>query len=165
MKYLNIIILVSSFFFISCNNKEVKSFKPTTKLDLILKNKKLSKTYYEFRIENDRLQSRVEENESFLKFINNTSIDELIIFTKCDSPVVRCFAFKALVEKKYPKIREILFEHKNDNETVIEYSPPCLQFKMPVKNYMLNQLDPFSKTKYKFNKAEFLAIQERFIVE
>ena len=74
---------------------------------------------------------------------------------------MRCLAFKALVEKDYPKIREILLRHKHDDKSVNEYSR-CVEFHIPVKSYMLSQLEPFSKTKYKFSRKEYDEIRKDF---
>ncbi len=73
-----------------------------------------------------------------------------------------CFAFKALVEKSYPKIRNILLAHKNDEDVVQEYSK-CIELHTPVKDYMLKQLEPFSESKYRFNRKEYDEVQKDFI--
>src|SRR6187431_339672 len=105
-KYFYILLIV--VLIVSCG-KDVEIFMPTTKLENILKNKKLAKVYYEFREENIYLTLRIDTAKSFKKFVAETSIKELISLTECERPVVRCFAFKALIEKDYPEIRNILF--------------------------------------------------------
>jgi DNA topoisomerase IA len=147
-------------FILSCE-KEIENFKPTTKFENILKNEKLNKTYWKFRNKNIYLFRELENSESFINFINETNIEELISLTECEKPIIRCFAFKALVEKDYPEIRKILFQHKNDNEIIIEYSR-CLKFQQPVKSYMLRQLEPFADTKYRYSKTEYAEIEKDF---
>ena len=145
---------------LSCNKKE--DFKPTVKLDLILKNEKLKKDYNEFRIDNAYLFSGMEKKQSFIKFSRETNIDELVLMTECEKPIVRCFAFKVLVEKDYSKIREVLFKHLHDNDYIDVYHPPCVRMNEMVKVYMLQQLDPFSNSKMKFNRTEYDRIYADF---
>lgn len=146
---------------LSCE-KKVDNFAPTIKLEELLKNEKLNKAYSEFRIDNVVLFSEIEKRESFLKFAKETNNDFLISLTECEKPIIRCFAFKALVQKDYPKIREVLFKHKYDNERVEYLSGRCIRMSVPVKDYMLQQLDPYSKNRYCFNKTEYKQIQKDF---
>lgn len=158
-KYLYIISII--FFIVSCN-KEVKNFKPTTKLENILKDGNLNKTFYEFRLKNVFLTRGIDTTKSFKTFVKNTNFKELINLTECEKPLIRCFAFKALIEKKYPNIRSLLFRHKNDKES-IEVINQCVRLNESVNFYMLSQLDPFAKTKYRFNKKEFDEVRRDFI--
>ncbi|MDQ6530757.1 hypothetical protein [Flavobacterium sp. LHD-85] len=153
MSIKKIAFLILFTFIFSCSKKE--DFKPTVKLDSILKNEKLKKDYAEFRFDNIYLFSGIEKKESFMKFSREASIDDLVLMTECEKPIVRCFAFKILVEKDYPKIRELLFRHKNDNEYLDVLHPPCVRMNEMVKVYMLQQLDPFSNSKRKFNRADY----------
>jgi hypothetical protein len=150
---LSIVILI-----VSCG-KDVEIFKPTTNLKNILKNEKLGKVYYEFRKENIYLTLGIDTVKSFKKFVAETSIKELISLTECDRAVVRCFAFKALVEKDYPEIRKILFRHKYDEENVEEFHGQCIRMTLPVKTYMLNKLRPFASYKNK----EYLELEKDFM--
>lgn len=143
---------------ISCR-KDVEVFKPTTKLENLLKNEKLGKVYYEFRKENISLALGIDTAKSFKKFVSETSIEELISLTECDRPVVRCFAFKALVKKNYPDIRKILFRHKYDEENVEEFHGRCIRMNLPVKIYMLNKLQPYASYKNK----EYLDFEKDFM--
>lgn len=141
------------FLMFSCSKKE--NFKPTFKLETILKNEKLKKDYAEFRIDNVYLYLGIEKRKSFIKFCGQTSINDLILLTECEKPIIRCFAFKMLVEKDYSKIRELLFKHRHDNEYLDVYHPPCIRMNETVKSYMLQQLGPFSNSKMKFNRVEY----------
>ena len=146
----------------SCG-KEVEKFTPTTRLARLLKNEKLRKNYYELRLQT-ALVSRLDTVRSFKKFSTATTVEELISLTHCEKPIVRCFAFKALVEKDYPKIKDLLLEHQHDEEMVIEYSR-CIALHTPVKFYMLSQLEPCAKTKYCFSRNEYERIQKDFSAE
>lgn len=153
--------LMILFLIFSCNGK-MEDFKPTVKLDSILKNKRLDKKYADFRLHNVYLYSGIEKRESFIKFSKETSIDDLILMTECEKPIIRCFAYKMLIEKDYPKIRELLFKHQNDSETIDVYHLPCIRMNQGVKFYMLQQLDPFSKSKMKFNRVEYYRVLDDF---
>ena len=141
------------FLIFSCSKKQ--DFKPTVKLDAILKKEKLKNDFNEFRLDNIYLYLGIEKRQSFIKFCEQTSISDLILLTECEKPIVRCFAFKMLVIKDYSKIRELLFKHRNDNEYLDVYHPPCVRMNEMVKVYMLQQLSPFSDSKMKFNRAEY----------
>jgi len=138
---------------LGCSKKE--NYKPTVKLDSILKNEKLRKDYTEFRFENVCLSLGMEKKQSFVKFLKKTSIDDLLLMTECEKPIVRCVAFKILAERNYSRIHELLFKHQNDNEYLEVYYPPCIRMNEMVKVYMLEQLGPFSDSKMKFNRAEY----------
>jgi len=148
-----IAFLILLLFIVSCSRKT--DYKPTVKLDSILKNEKLKKDYAEFRFDNVYLVLGIEKKQSFVKFSKEASIDDLVLMTECEKPIVRCFAFKVLAERDYSKIRELLFKHQNDNEYLDVYHPPCVRMNEMVKVYMLQQLDPFSNCKMKFSRAEY----------
>ena len=158
MKYLFFLSII--FFIISCENK-VETFTPTIHLKDILKNEKFKKPYYELKIHHPSLAHRMEHEEYFKNFVNEVSNDDLISLSECEYPTQRCLAFKALVEKNYPKIRTILLRHKNDLDTIVVNSK-CMSVTMTVKTYMLEQLGPYQNSKYRFNKIEFKKMQEDF---
>jgi len=161
MKYFKIYFLVS-LFLIGCNHK-IENYEPTAKLDSILRNDKFNQIYYEFRNDNVGLSSGIEKKESFIKFAKETNNDVLISLTDCEKPIIRCFAFKALVEKGYPNIRDILSKHKNDNEFVEYRASQCIRMNEMVKFYMVQQLHPYSDNKNKFSKTEYEKINEVFL--
>ena len=145
---------------ISCG-KEVETFEPTTTLKTLLKNGKLNKAYYELRTKHLFLESRLDTVESFKTFVKETKIEELVSLTECEQPIVRCFAFKALAEKDYRNIREILLHHESDVE-IIQVHDRCIQWNIPVREYMLRQLEPFAKVKYRFRRKEYEEVQKEF---
>ena len=59
-----------------------------------------------------------DSSKEFQKFISVATINNLIYLTDCDIPLVRCFAFKGLLFKEYPKIKEIVLKHSNDVEII-----------------------------------------------
>ncbi|HLF53203.1 hypothetical protein [Flavobacterium sp.] len=158
--YKSICLLFIIIFLPSCE-KEIKSFKPTTKLENIMKNVELKNTLWDLRVENTCLTREIEKDESFKTFLKKTNDKDLISLTECEIPLIRCFAFKALVEKEYPGIREILLRHINDNE-IVKLKNYDIELSLTVKSYMLEQLNPFSKTKNRFNKTEYIKIQDSF---
>ncbi|PWB23673.1 hypothetical protein [Flavobacterium sp. HTF] len=161
MKCFKVFCVLILFAFINCK-KKTENFVPTTKLDVILKKDDLSKAYYDFRIENPYLSYLLKDRASFEKFINNIRTEDMLLLTECENPMVRCFAFKALIQQNYPKIREILSRHKFDNQDVEYFSGRCIKMKISVKDYMLQQLSPYSENKYSFNKAQYKHIQNEF---
>ncbi|WDF65785.1 hypothetical protein [Flavobacterium sp. KACC 22763] len=161
MKCYKIFYVFLLFTLLSCE-KKIENFSPTTKLDGILKNDDLSKVYYDFRIENPYLSYLLKDRASFKKFVNEVETNDLVLLTECEKPMIRCFAFKALIEQNYPKIREMLFRHKYDNEKVEYLAGRCIRMDISVKNYMLQQLSPFSGNKYSFNRSEYREIQKEF---
>lgn len=158
--YKSISLLFIIIFLSSCE-KEIKSFKPTTKLEIIMNNVELKNTIVNLRIENAYLTRDIEKGESFKKFLKDTNNKNLISLTECEISLIRCFAFRALVEKEYPGIREILFRHINDNE-IVKLKNYDMEFNLTAKSYMLEQVNPFSKAKYRYNKTEYNKIQNSF---
>lgn len=158
MKKLYILLIV--FGMLSCE-KDTKPFKPTTRLENVLKNKKLSKRYYDFRTDNIILSLNMDTTKIFKIFVAEATIKELINLTECEQPFVRCVAFRALIEKKYPDIKKILFRHKYDKELVQEFHGSCIRMSTPVNYYMLNKLRPFASYKNK----EFLELEKKFMEE
>ncbi|MTH16845.1 hypothetical protein [Flavobacterium sp. LC2016-01] len=140
----------------------MENFIPTTKLDVILKNDNLGKAYYDFRTENPYLSYLLKDRASFKKFVSEVEANNLVLLTECEKPMVRCFAFKALVEQNYPKIREILFRHKFDNQEVNYLAGRCIRMDISIKDYMLQQLSPFSGNEYSFSRSEYKEIQKEF---
>lgn len=161
MKCCKILCVFILFALLSCE-KKIENFSPTTKLDRILKNDDFSRVYYDFRIENPYLTYLLKDQVSFIKFVNEVETNDLVLLTECEKPMIRCFAFKALIEQNYPKIREMLFRHKHDNEKVEYLAGRCIRMDISVKNYMLEQLSPFSGNKYSFNRSEYKEIQKEF---
>ena len=146
--------------FLSCD-KEVKTFTPTTKIESIHKNVELKDVLWNLRFEKPCLILEIEEDESFKNFLKKAGIKNLILLTECEIPLVRCFAFKALVEKRYPKIREVLLRHVNDNEMVILKNYD-VELNLPVKSYMLEQLSPFSRAHNRYDEVEFAKMKNSF---
>jgi hypothetical protein len=162
MKNSKSFFLVFLVLIFSCTPKKAKDFKPTKTLKTILKDKKLEQRFSNFRIDNVYLFTGIEKRESFMKFSQETNVDDLILFMECEKPIIRCFAFKILAEKNYAKIRELLSKHINDNDLVEIYRGHCIRMETKVKLYMLEQLSPFSHNDYRFSKSEHNKIYKDF---
>lgn len=162
MKNSKSFLLVFSVLVFSCTSKKEKDFRPTTTLKSILKDKKLEQRFSDFRMDNVYLYTEIGERESFIKFYQETNVNDLILFTECEKSIIRCFAFKMLAEKNYGKIRELLSEHLNDNYLVEISRGRCIRMEIKVKLYMLEQLSPFSHNEYRFSKSEYDKIYKDF---
>lgn len=161
MKRILLAIIVLLLF--NCTKKEEKQeeFQPTIALKYIIKNERVKKIIWDFRLNNIAINREQKQNKEYEAFRNNLNEKELIQLTECEVPLLRCIAFKTLVEKEYINIRKILNRHKNDNVLVKEYYYDVVRSE-PVKNFMLNQLSPFSSSKFKFSKKEFMKMQDEF---
>ncbi len=185
MKRILLAIIVLLLF--NCTKKEEKQeeFQPTIALKYIIKDERVKKIIWDFRLNNIAINREQKQNKEYEAFRNNlnekeliqltecevpllrciafkTLVEkELIQLTECEVPLLRCIAFKTLVEKEYINIRKILNRHKNDNVLVKGYYYDVVRSE-PVKNFMLNQLSPFSSSKFKFSKKEFMKMQDEF---
>ena len=75
------------------------------------------------------------------------SNEKLVSLTNHKSPIVRCYAFRGLVERKHGDFKNIFEKHLNDTSHVILYSTSgfCLhEWNCSVRQYMLNELGPSS---------------------
>jgi hypothetical protein len=140
-------------FFLSCNEKG-KEYKPINKLESLKNNDSLMNSIIDLRIHMIKIYDDYDKSEEFQKFIKIATIDNLIYLTDCEIPLVRCFAFKGLVIKDYPKVKEIALNHVNDIE-VIKRQYHDIEIPFRVFDFMLNELHPMSNSKYKFNKKEY----------
>lgn len=156
-----IVFILAILFFLSCE-KKVEKFKPSISLEEIIKDEKRKKIIWDFRLKYNGINRAKSKNEELEILYNHLTEKELIQITECDVTLMRCIAFKRLVETNYIGIRKILYKHKNDNDIVREYYYDVV-FETPAKLCMLNQLEPFSKSKYRFSKKEFEKIKNDFL--
>ena len=161
MKRILLIIIVLLLF--NCAKKEEKQeeFQPTIALKEIIKDGRVKKIIWDFRLTNIAINREQKQNKEYETFRNNLNEKELIELTECEVPLLRCIAFKTLVEIEYINIRKLLNRHKNDNVLIKGYYYDVVRSE-PVKNFMLNQLSPFSSSKFKFSKNEFMKMQDEF---
>ena len=155
-----ILIFLIAFLLFNCQKKE-ENFKPTILLKDIAKTDKLKKIIWNFRLNNHSINLEKKQNKEYEVFCSDLNEKELLKLTECEVPILRCIAFKALNEKGFVNIREILIKHKNDNEIIKAYYYD-LVFNEPVKIFMLNQLNSFSDSKFKFSKKEFSKMKDEF---
>jgi glutaredoxin 2 len=102
------------------------------------------------------------DNEDFIRFKDESSNEELIKLTDHRSPTIRCYAFKALVEKNHSSVIKIFYKHLYDEANLKDANPGCIKITQPVKSYMLKQLNPNSSYKYKIDSVEYKRIEEVF---
>ena len=161
MKRILLAIIVLLLF--NCAKKEEKQeeFQPTISLKEIIKDERVKKIIWDFRLSNIAINREQKQNKEYEDFRNNLNEKNLIELTECEVPLLRCIAFKTLVENEYINIRKILNRHKNDNVLIKGYYYDVVRSE-PVKNFMLNQLSPFSSSKFKFSKKEFIKMQDEF---
>ncbi|KAF2327395.1 hypothetical protein [Flavobacterium daemonense] len=161
MKRIPIMLILLLFF--SCAKKEAKkeNFQPTILLKEITKNEKVNKIIWDFRLTNIEINRSGKQNKEYEIFRNNLTEKELIQITECEVPLLRCIAFKTLVERHYINIRKIFNRHINDYALVKGHYYDVL-LSEPVKIFMLNQLSPFSNSKFKFSKKEFRKMQDEY---
>lgn len=155
-----LIFILTIFLFLSCE-KKVENFKPSITLKEIIKDEKRKKIIWDFLLKNHGINRAKNKNKELEILYDNLTEKELIQITECEITLLRCIAFKRLVETNYNGIREILFKHINDNDIISEFYCDIV-FEEPVKIFMLNQLEPFSKSKYRFSKEEFEKIKNAF---
>lgn len=158
-----IVLILMTLLFLSCTKKveKEKRFEPTILLKEINKNERTKNIIWDFRLTNIKINRGEKQSKEYEVFRDELTEEELIQITACEIPLLRCIAFKALVERDYVHIRKILNEHKNDNDIVEEYYCDIL-LSRPVKSFMLSQLSPFSSSKFKFSKKEFTELQSEF---
>ncbi|WP_281635811.1 hypothetical protein [Flavobacterium marginilacus] len=158
-----ILLILMILLFLNCAKKveKEKSFEPTILLKEIIKNERVKNIIWDFRLTNIEINRSGKQNKKYEVFRNELTEEELIQITECEIPLLRCIAFKTLVERDYINIRKILNKHKNDNDLVKGHYYDVLRSEQ-VKSFMLNQLSPFSNSEFKFSKKEFTKLQDEF---
>ncbi|WP_284652579.1 hypothetical protein [Flavobacterium terrisoli] len=102
------------------------------------------------------LLDETSENRKFKALQNIASNDDLVFLTEHDNALLRCYAFRGLAERNYSEIRELFHTHLKDTATVtVHLSGTCTRVKMPVHGFMLDQLHPSAKCKYKLSRSEY----------
>ena len=161
MKRILLILMILLFFNCAKKVEKEKRFEPTTLLKEIIKEEKVKNIILNFRLTNIEVNRNGKQNEEYEIFRNELTEKELIQITECEVPLLRCIAFKTLVERDYRNIRKIFNRHVNDYDLVKGHYYDVL-LSEPVRIFMLNQLSPYSNSKYKFSKKEFRRIQDEY---
>ena len=157
-----ILLTLMILLFLKCAKKvEEKSFEPTILLKEIIKDERAKNIIWDFRLTNIEINRSGKQNKEYEVFRNELTEKELIQITECEIPLLRCIAFKTLVERDYINIRKIFNRHVNDYDLVKGHYYDVL-LSEPVRMFMLNQLNPYSNSKYKFSKKEFRKIQDEY---
>lgn len=95
------------------------------------------------------------KNRRYQELIKNTTLNDLIFLTDYKVPEIRCYAFVALTDKNYSKIKEVFYEHRNDS-VLIKSGMYDMVGHESVAGFMLQQIHPVgSKNKYRFGRKEF----------
>lgn len=159
MKRILLTLLILLFFNCATKDEKEKHFQPTILLKEIMKDERVKKIIWDFRLTNIEINRSGKQNKEYELFRNNLTDIELVQITECEVPLLRCIAFKTLVERDFVNIRKIFNRHLNDYDLVKGHYYDVL-LSEPVKNFMLNQLSPNSNSKFKFSKEEFRKMQD-----
>lgn len=159
MKRILLALLILLFFNCASKDEKEKHFQPTILLKEIIKDERVKNIIWDFRLTNIEINRSGKQNKEYELFCNNLTDIELVQITECEVPLLRCIAFKTLVERDYVNIRKIFNRHLNDYDLVKGHYYDVL-LSEPVKNFMLNQLSPYSNSKFKFSKEEFRKMQD-----
>lgn len=161
MKRIILTLMVLLFFNCAKKDEKEKHFQPTKLLKEIIKNERVKNIIWDFRLTNLEINRSGKQNKEYEIFRNNLTDIELVQITQCEVPLLRCIAFKTLVERDYVNIRKIFNRHLNDYDLVKGHYYDVLRSE-PVKIFMLNQLSPYSNSKFKFSKKEFRKMQDEY---
>lgn len=147
------IALTISTLIISCIKKEETIKEP--KYNLSAKVQKLvdSLSVIKYLSYGDKQTPRYDS------LVKNASTDDLVFLTNHKISYIRCFSFIALAQHNYPKIKNIFYHHKNDT-AIVNTGMYDMIGSETVASYMLQQLHPTSKCKYKFKKTQFLKLYD-----
>ena len=94
--------------------------------------------------------------EKFKALKNLATNEDFVYLTNSKIALIRCYAFRGLNERNYSDIRKVFYNHLNDTSSVtVHLTRSCIVDKISVHQFMLDQLHPASKCKYKLSKREF----------
>jgi hypothetical protein len=161
MKRIVLTLIVLLLFNCAKKDEKDKHFQPTILSIEIIKNERVKKIIWNYRLTNLEINRSGKQNKEYEIFHNNLTEKELVQITECEIPLLRCIAFKTLVERDYINIRKIFNRHLNDYDLVKGHYYDML-ISEPVKIFMLNQLSPYSNSKFKFSKKEFREMQDEY---
>lgn len=126
---------------ISCRNK--LDSKVENAVNLLSKEKCINTVWAEY-------------NDSYKNLIKAATAEDLVYLTDDENPYIRYYAFIGLIEKNYPKIKEIYFKHKNDTEAISTTNGACLNGSAEINDLMFWALDPkYSHCKFGFTQDEY----------
>lgn len=162
MKKLTILVLIFTIF-CSCEKEKKQEYQ-------YKKNIKLRSEIQELVIQLSLYSSisgretNASENKDFKRLLDIATNQELIELTDYEFARIRCYAFRGLVEKKYPKVKEIFYKHKND---IAKINVSYYDVLMPntVNRYFLERLHPANNQKYKFTRIEYDNLMENLQYE
>ena len=103
-------------------------------------------------------------NKEFQELLDIASDKDLVDLTDHKDPTIRCYAFRGLAERNYPKVKDIFANHMNDL-AIVTRSYFNTSTTMDVRSYYLEHLHPALKQKYKFTMEEYVAMIRKLTVE
>ena len=104
----------------------------------------------------------IRREDSYVNFLRVSTIDDLVYLTNHENQRIRYYAFSGLVDKNYPKIKEIFFKHEHDTAEIYMSDRSCIKNFYNVNVLMLLELNPKdSEFKYCFTQAAYEKIYDK----
>lgn len=100
------------------------------------------------------------DSKNYLQLIKVSTEEDLIRLTDHVNPAIRCYAFKALIEKKYKNANSILINHLYDKQTLVDNNKGCIKTFQRVNSFMFREITSNSNYKYKLDSIEYLKIEK-----
>jgi len=98
----------------------------------------------------------IRREDSYINFLGVSTNEDLVYLTNHENQRIRYYAFLGLIDRNYPKIKEIFFKHENDTAFIYMTNGGCLRNYHNVNKLMIWELNPKdSNFKYRFTKAEY----------
>lgn len=152
MKKLIILILIFNVF-CSCEKEKKEIYKYNKNIKLRSEVQKLVNELHIYPSISGN-KTNESENKTYKNLLDIATNQELVELTDYKSARIRCYAFRGLVEREYPKVKEIFYKHKNDVAKVsIRYSDILMP--KTVNHYFLESLHPTFNQKYKLSRIEY----------
>lgn len=142
-----LILILNSLLIISCSTTYVEmkdrtnnTFKVRSKIAKLVDS--IAKDY---SLTNHTILSLGQQKPSnqyfvYQDLVEDAKIDELVLLTNHISPLVRCCAFDALIERKYSNIDSIYFSHYKDN-TIFQGEGGCEYYTSNVFQHFTGRLE------------------------
>lgn len=115
------------------------------------------------RVEDQFIGEGGEPSEQWLRFDSLRTLlteEQLILLTENESPVVRCYAFDALMESNSKQTISILLKHANDTTSVYAQSG-CKAYSVSVADYFISSISTTIDGKEVYKKTP----EEKAIVD
>ncbi|TGD59784.1 hypothetical protein [Flavobacterium humi] len=110
------------------------------------------------------METNSDSNKEFKELLAVATDEDLVGLTDHKDPTIRCYAFRGLAERDYPKVKEIFMDHMNDL-AIVTRSYFATSTTMDVRSYYLEHLHPALNQKYKFTSDEYVDMIKELGVE